>query len=352
MTRISFIGAAGLPNRYGGFESFLEACAPILAQTNTVTVTCDAAKYPDQTRDWQGVRRVFLTVPANGAASVVHDIVAFARVVMISDAIVVLGVSAGVAFPLMRLICTLLGKTLVVNVDGVEWRRGKFGRGRRWFLRVSDSMAQIFAHKVIVDSAALVPFLTGAGRRKATCIAYSGDQVVRRSLPSSYVRDRMLTICRVEPENNCHLLLQSVAASDCGMHYDFIGNWDASEYGRELKTRFQNYPGITLHNPIYDEHVIAQYRERCSVYLHGHSVGGTNPSLVEMLFYDCKVAAFDCTFNRETAGETAQYFSNPAALEQILNDTAPNMAANRTEIRERYTRDTIAAQYLSTITRS
>lgn len=347
--RIAFIGAAGVPNRYGGFESFLEACAPILARKHSIIVTCDAAKYPDLAPDWHGVRRIFLKVPANGAASVVHDVVAFARVVARADAIVVLGVSAGVAFPVMRLICAALGKVLVVNVDGVEWRRAKFGRGRRAFLRLSDSMAQIFAQKVVVDSAALLPFLTESGRRKAMCIAYSGDQVIR--LPWPDARDRLLTICRIEPENNCHLLLEAVAGGDCPYHFDFIGNWEASEYGRLLRRRYADHPGITLHDPIYDEQLIAHYRERCAIYLHGHSVGGTNPSLVEMLFYDCRIIAYDCPFNRETGGETIGYFKDAPALRLQLVDGS-GQAADRTAIRERYTRANIAERYLSVIGQS
>lgn len=344
--RIAFIGSAGLPNRYGGFESFLEACAPVLAESHTVIVTCDAAKYPEPTAEWYGVRRVFLKVPANGSASVLHDIVAFASVFTRADAIVVLGVSAGVAFPVMRLLCALSGKRLIVNVDGVEWRRAKFGRAKRAFLRISDSIAQIFAHKVVVDSSALLPFLTAAGRRKATCIAYSGDQVIR--LPRQGKPDRLLTICRIEPENNCHLLLEAVASSDCPLHYDFIGNWNASDYGRALRQHYAGHLRITLHDPVYDEQVIAWYRERCAIYLHGHSVGGTNPSLVEMLFYDCKIFAFDCLFNRETARNTASYFTDAPALTRQLTDDREQVM-NRTAVRECYTRANIVSQYLAVI---
>lgn len=353
--RIAFIGAAGLPNRYGGFESFLEACAPVLAESHSVTVTCDAGKYSDRTPLWRGVRRLFLTIPANGAASVFHDVVAFMRICRSADAIIVLGVSAGVAFPMMRLVCAISGKILVVNVDGVEWRRAKFGAGKRAFLRISDSMAQIFAHRVIVDSAALLPFLTTAGRRKATCIAYSGDQVSRIPMETGSIRDRLLTICRIEPENNCHLLLEAVEAGDCPLHYDFIGNWDASDYGRALRARYRDHPGITLLDPVYDEHAIALYRERCAVYLHGHSVGGTNPSLVEMLFYDCGILAFDCAFNHETAGDAADYFTDVTSLRSglaALSVALPtDRKADRVTIRQRYARATIASQYLAVIQR-
>lgn len=351
---IAFIGTAGLPNRYGGFESFLEACGPEFAEYDDVIVTCDAAKYPDRAPVWQGVRRMFLGVPANGAASVLHDVLAFARVLPQAHTIIILGVSGGIAFPLLRLACMLTGRRLIVNVDGVEWRRAKFSRVKRAYLRLSDTLAQWFAQDVVVDNEALRPFLTAIGRRKATCIPYSGDQVVRRSDVDPATRSGMLTICRIEPENNCHLLLEAATAAiaaDPDLTYDFIGNWDASDYGRRLRTQFGAVAGITLHDPVYDPEVIAGYRERCTTYLHGHSVGGTNPSLVEMLFYDCRIVVFDCSFNRETAAATVEYFSDINTLCFLLHGVADSNLTERAAIRKRYTRKAITLQYRNLIYR-
>lgn len=124
---IAFIGSAGVPNIYGGFEMFLESCTPgILKSFAKVFVTCDRSKYADRSRNWRGVTRVFVPVGANGASSVLHDLLAFFAVLWRADAIVVLGVSGGIFFPLFRLIASLMGKKLIVNVDGIEWRRAKF----------------------------------------------------------------------------------------------------------------------------------------------------------------------------------------------------------------------------------
>ena len=316
---IAFVGTVGVPNVYGGFEAFLEASVPILVQRGyRVTVTCDASRYTDHTPVWHGATRIFIDISANGAASVLHDVLAFFKVFADHRNIVVLGVSAGIFFPVFRLLCSLTDKKLIVNVDGVEWRRTKFSVAKRAFLRLSDTLAQVFAHRVIVDNEGLRPYLTAAGNRKATYVPYSGDHVIRLPQGSTLAESVFLSICRIEPENNCDMLL--TAFRDLGQgRYVFVGNWNASEYGRNLRTVFEGTPGLTLKDPIYDPYQLASLREGCIGYLHGHSVGGTNPSLVEMLFYDSPIAAYDCVFNRNTAGADAEYFATAATLTTLMN---------------------------------
>jgi glycosyltransferase involved in cell wall biosynthesis len=338
---VAFIGSAGVPNNYGGFEAFVEACGPELAARGAdVVVTCDAARYQDRAEDWRGVKRLFVGLGANGAWSVLHDLVAFLMVLTRARNIVVLGVSSGVFFPLMRLLCALAGRRLIVNVDGLEWRRGKFGRGKRAFLWISDALAQTFAHRVIVDNPALRRYVLPWARAKTATIAYPGDHVLR--LPGvQRSSDAFLTICRIEPENNCELLLAAFKALGRGT-YRFVGNWDRSRYGRELREAYRDVPGLQMLDPIYDPHAVAELREGCGTYVHGHSVGGTNPSLVEMLFYDARVLAYDCPFNRETARGDAEYF---ATLEDLVRLLGSGEAATPKARRSEYTRQRIVDAY-------
>lgn len=244
---VAFIGSAGVPNTYGGFEMFLESCAPELVRHyGRVMITCDSSRYHDKERNWRGVERVFVPLKANGASSVLHDLFAFFSVFFFAQVIIVLGVSGGVFFPIFRLLCSLTGKRLIVNVDGIEWRRAKFSRMRRLFLLVSDRLAQRFAHQVVVDNEALRPFLISAVREKAALIAYPGDHVLHdistcKAVPA---KRQFLTICRIEPENNCHVLIEAFEQAAVDAEYIFIGNWDASAYGRELRQRFQHVPGL------------------------------------------------------------------------------------------------------------
>lgn len=345
---IAFIGTAGVPNCYGGFESFLEFCGPVIArQVKSVTVTCDASLYTDQQPQFQGMHRIFLPVRANGAMSVLHDLLAFFAVFRRSTHIIVLGVSGGAWFPVFRLLCDLFGKRLLVNVDGVEWRRTKFSPTKRLLLRCFDAMAQLCAHVVIYDNAALRDYLWRFALPKAVQIGYSGDHAKRLpELEGNREPGTALTICRIEPENNVDLMIEGVLRSKL-LKYTIVGNWSHSSYGCGLKDRYANNERLELLDPIYDLQRLTELREKCDSYLHGHSVGGTNPSLIEMLFYDCKIFCFDVPFHHETAGSSAQYFRDADDL-AVLLDTAPVADPVERQVRRSaYSSQQIAAQYIS-----
>lgn len=339
---VAFIGSAGLPNKYGGFEAFLEHCAPVLAKkVKRVIVTCDSRLYPDKTPDYEGVERIFIDIPANGSLSIVHDFVAFFSVIFRSTHVVILGVSGGPWFPIFRLISSLAGKKLIVNVDGVEWKRGKFSGWKKRLLKAFDSLAQRFSDSVVYDNAALKEYLIPSAVHKAHMIPYPGDYVSVMSLE----RDRSaLTICRIEPENNVEMLIEGFLASRLDQYF-FVGNWNASDFGRSLRKKYAGEKRLSLLDPIYDLDLLAEMRSRCGYYIHGHSVGGTNPSLVEMLFYDCNIYCFDVSFHHETAGDDVEYFSSAAGLSAALNELR-TISKDRQLLRKRYTREVIVNQYM------
>lgn len=344
---VAFIGSAGIPNRYGGFEAFLEHCAPVMArQVARVMVTCDRRLYDEHSADFHGVQRVFIDVRANGGASVLHDLAAFLAVWRHATHIVVLGVSGAPWFPLFRLLCALRGQRLLVNVDGVEWRRTKFSVGRRRLLKAFDALAQTFAHQVICDNAALRPYLLPRVRERAIELGYSGDHV--RRLPGVVPQPGLgLTICRIEPENNVDMLIDGALRSGLA-RYTVVGNWNASAWGRALRARHAHEPRLALLDPIYDADDLARLRGSCAVYLHGHSVGGTNPSLVEMLFYDCRLLCVDVPFHHHTAGDCAGYFHDAASLAYSL-DHPPEALGDRVRQRQRFTAERIAQGYIAAL---
>jgi glycosyltransferase involved in cell wall biosynthesis len=344
--RISFIGCSGVPNRYGGFEAFVEHCGPeIAAEVESVTVTCDARLYPDRTPQFNSMLRRFIPVRANGGMSVLHDALAFLTVWRSSTHIVVLGVSGGLWFPFFKLLCRMGGKRLAVNIDGVEWRRSKFGPIKRGLLRLFDHLAQRYADVIIYDNPALRPYVLDQALSRSVQIGYSGDHVLR--LPG-FPRQSgtALTVCRIEPENNLDVLIEGALRSQL-QRYTIVGNWDHSTYGRALRERYMSESRLALLDPIYDPQRLAELRESCEVYLHGHSVGGTNPSLVEMLFYDCRLLCFDVPFNHETAGTIAEYFSSDQDLALLL--AKKTHTVDRASKREAFSRRNIARRYLEAL---
>lgn len=136
-------------------------------------------------------------------------------------------------------------------------------------------------------------------------------------------------------------------------HLKFVGNWNASEFGRALKEKFQNENNIELLDPIYNLDELFKLRSGCSLYLHGHSAGGTNPSLVEMMHFETPIFAFDCSFNRYSTENKAQYFDSVQALKVLLKrddkDVLKNNALNMKEIADRrYTWAEISRLYETT----
>jgi hypothetical protein len=175
-------------------------------------------------------------------------------------------------------------------------------------------------------------------------VAYSADHVLRK--PGVGLEEKTaLTICRIEPENNIELLIMGGLASQL-VRYTIIGNWNNSSYGKALKAKYASETKLQLLDPIYDIDKLVNYREACAYYLHGHSVGGSNPSLIEMLPYDCHILCYDCGFNKETAGSDAQYFSSPEDLAALIDLSLTKPHPGSRIIQERYTKKYIAAEFI------
>ena len=153
-------------------------------------------------------------------------------------------------------------------------------------------------------------------------------------------RPYAFTVCRIEPENNLHLILEAFETSPHEVpELVIVGNWNHSAYGRELRERFGQYGHIHLMDPIYDLERLNRLRGNCKVYLHGHSCGGTNPSLVEAMYMGLPIIAFDVNFNRETTEKQAKYFSTAAELHELCEhldaEAAHAVASRMKEIADR-----------------
>ncbi len=166
--------------------------------------------------------------------------------------------------------------------------------------------------------------------------------------------DYAFTVCRIEPENNIHIILEAMSRQN-KLPLVLIGNWQASQYGLDLYTKYSGIEHIHLLDPIYNQAILSQFRSNCLVYLHGHSAGGTNPSLVEAMYSGLPIVAYAVDYNKETTENEAQYFSNADELVQILTFCDKKLlntnAAKMSEIAtRRYRWEVIAAQYAELVT--
>lgn len=356
-TRIAIIGTVGVPARYGGFETLAENLVHYHASqchTSNLAVYCSSKNYcvHDRNSQYKKAELRWIHLEGNGPMSILYDFLSLIDAVCKGDRqILILGVSGAMILPLIRLISQA---RIVINIDGIEWRRAKWGAVARLFLRVSEWFAIRFAHEVIADNQAIADYVTAEYGRETIVIPYGGDHALLyfadqrfvEGLPDSYA----LALCRIEPENNVDMILD--AWQSISMPLVFIGNWEASIYGRNLKSRFKDAPGITLVDSIYEPTALRAIRDKAVLYIHGHSAGGTNPSLVEMMHFGIPVIAYDCNFNRYSTEGNALYFSLP---DHIVEHMTPikkidigNIGLAMLEIaRRRYCWEDIGARYFS-----
>lgn len=325
MRRVAIVGTQGVPANYGGFESLVENmigenCSPNIQYT----VFCSSKDMKEKLSSYKGANLKYVALHANGMQSIPYDIVSMMRVITGYDVILVLGVSGCIFLPLLKI---LSRKRIVVNIDGLEHRRDKWGKFAKWFLKFSEKVAVKWADTIVADNKGIQNYVMETYDKKAEMIAYGGDHALRdipveeqASVLQKYGlqnKKYAISVCRIEPENNCHVSLEAFSKID--KSFVFIGNWKRSEYGKELLDKYKDCPNIQMLDPIYDLDTLYVLRSNAAYYIHGHSAGGTNPSLVEAMFFGCPIIAFDVVYNRESTQNKAYYFSTPYDIVNLLN---------------------------------
>lgn len=350
--RVAVIGTQGVPAKYGGFETLVEN---IIGDNRSpevcYTILCSGKDYATHMETYKGVRLKYIPLfHANGAQSTPYDILSMFHTLRKYDTVVVLGVSGCIFLPIFRL---LYRKQLIVNIDGLEHRRAKWGKFTKWFLRTSEAMAVRFADAVIADNKGIQDYVRETYHKEAVLIAYGGDQVLRdisEEQQTEILRKYRVTsgnyavsVCRIEPENNSHIICEAFVSS--GIPLVFIGNWNRSEYSRELKKKYEKISNIHLVNAVYDLDELYALRNQCCCYVHGHSAGGTNPSLVEAMFFAKPILTFDVVYNRETTENKAYYFKTVKQLIDLIALPDKEGESMKEIALRRYTWKHIAKQY-------
>ncbi|QBR38827.1 glycosyltransferase (plasmid) [Leisingera sp. NJS201] len=351
--KAAILGTVGVPGRYGGFETLAENLVRYsMAQHRKeadLTVYCSARAYPGRPARFLNARLRYSRLNANGIQSILYDaMTALDAVRRGHNVLLLLGVSGACVLPLIRLVSRA---RIITNVDGIEWQRAKWQGPARRFLRWSEGLAVHWSHQVIADNQGIADYLRETYGVTAEVIAYGGDHALAGSgvspdddtaLPARYA----LALCRIEPENNPEMILTAFAQA--GQPLVFAGNWNNSAFGRRLRAQFGGHPALHLLDPVYDPGALCRLRSNASLYVHGHSAGGTNPALVEMMHFNLPILAYDCSFNRFTTEQQAAFFTSSAALAELISsgfDDTAAAAALCDVARRRYRWDRIGQQY-------
>ncbi len=354
--KVAIIGTCGIPARYGGFETLAENIVGFFPEKITLTVYCSSKTYTKKLNHYKKANLKYIPLYANGIQSIGYDIISLFSAANKNDIIFIFGVSGCIILPLFRLFYP--SKKLIINIDGLEYKRDKWKKPIRKFLKLSEKLAVKYCDKIIADNKTIQQYIKEEYNKNSYFIAYGGNHVTKRSLSAPLKNKYQIPnkyacmVCRIEPENNVHLILE--AFSTLSFPLVIIGNWEHSQYGKQLKNEFGQRKNIFLLDSIYDQDELNQIRSNCSFYVHGHSAGGTNPALVEAMYLGLPVIAYDVPYNRETTFNKAKYFSSVEDLKKIINEIRHTELSKigselQKQAKKEYTWEKISAKYLSLI---
>jgi glycosyltransferase involved in cell wall biosynthesis len=300
--KIAILGSRGIPAEFGGFETFAEQLAVRLVDRGfDVTVFCESTQsYREPT--YKGVKLVYLSTPnIVGLRSVWFDIVSILRTLRGYDVVYMLGYHAAFAFVLPWLFRT----NFWTNMDGLEWKRDKWSANAKRYLQLMEWFAARFSRRLVADAEGIAQHLREAYRvgHKTLMIpygAYEVDGAPDACLIEEYgvePGEYYLVVCRLEPENHVREIVNGFVASSSPRKLIVVGDHEADT--GYIKTLLDNAnERVSFVGTIFDPPRLIALRWYCRAYFHGHSVGGTNPSLLEAMACRNHTIAHDNVFNR------------------------------------------------------
>ncbi|MBB1606422.1 MULTISPECIES: DUF1972 domain-containing protein [unclassified Pseudomonas] len=323
--KLSILGIRGIPAQHGGFETFAEKLSVYLSSKDwDVTVYCQEEGEGDPwLSEWQGISRVHIPVKGTGALStIVFDWKATWHASNQDGLFLTLGYNTAIFNILQR----LKGQINLFNMDGIEWRREKWGfLAKAWFWLNERAGCWIGNH-LIADHPKIKEHLsTRTDSKKVTMIPYGADEVNEADIEllKEYgiaPQNHSIIIARPEPENSILEIVRAFSQKRRNHYLVVLGSFapDVNVYHSSIFNAASDeviFPGA-----IYDSAKVKALRLYCSYYLHGHRVGGTNPSLVEALGAGCAVIAHDNHFNRWVAATGARYFQDEHSCAVLFNE--------------------------------
>lgn len=354
------LGIRGIPAAHGGFETFAEHLCLYLAEKGWRVIVYCQEEGDDETRidDWQGIERVIIPVKSSGVmSSVVFDWLSISHAAQTKDLCLTLGYNTALFCARLK----LQGIPNVINMDGIEWSRAKWGKIAKTWFWMNDWAGCWLGDHLIADHPEIKSHLaTRVSTEKITTIAYGADPIDHASDEPirAYGLEplRYLTlIARPEPENSILEVVEGYVSRPRDVALVVLGNYDrANPYHQKVLDAGKGR--VRFVGAIYDKEVVHSLRYHSLAYVHGHQVGGTNPSLVEALGAGNAVLAHDNRFNRWVAGKAAAYFSGASGFDRVLThvlDDRQALIRMRQESKKRFadnfTWPQILAQYEQTL---
>jgi rhamnosyltransferase len=338
--KVAIIGARGF-GKYGGFETFVGELVPRL-EGRGYEIYCSSERNEtgDNPSTVFGSRVIYfpLRFPHNYTIRKMFEnlydwyFVSKCTLSPRCNLVYCLGTLSGLSL----IIPKIFGVTSIVNVDGLEWKRAKLSPLERTLLKFYFIVSCWLSTNIVVDNRQLTQYIPSGLKKKAIFLPYGVSCIApprwERELISEYARESdsnitpngyWLVVARLEPENNIHTIIDGYLSSESTKPLVIVGDFTSLKFKTVLDnmlTRVPKEKRVLMVGSIYNKRTLDMLRCYCIAYLHGHSVGGTNPSLLEAMGAGSLVIAHDNPFNREVSGDTAVYFREPTDLASRLRE--------------------------------
>lgn len=323
--KIGIVGTNGLPMKYGGWEQLVHHLTIYLEKRFDFIVYTPIDNADKKVHYINNAKIKYINLRANGIQSIFYDAISMLNACFLCDIILILGSSGCIFLPFVKIISLFSKVKIIFNPDGLEWKRKKWSGVVKKFLKLSERIGITMADIVISDNKIIYNYLVDIYGVESKLIEYGGDHVKHINITANEEEKYGITkykyafkVCRIEPENNVDMVLD--AFRETHQRLVIVGNWNYSEYGKKLKAIYKECKNILLLEPIYEQEKLDSLRGNCSLYIHGHSAGGTNPSLVEAMSLGLCCVVYDVNFNVETTKNSAIYFKSKEELVSIITD--------------------------------
>ncbi len=324
--KIGIIGSRGIPNEYGGFEQFAGYLSSGLVKKGWEVCVYSPHHHSYKKREYNGAQLIHCYDPEKKAGPAGHFIYDLNCILDSRkrgfDILLQLGYTTSAIWN------WLIDKKsiLITNPDGLEWQRSKYNRLVQQFLRYSEKLVLNKSHCIVADSKVIQERILKQHGKQTFFIAYGADkfttpdesQISRLHLtPNNY----FLVASRMQSDNHVEEIIQGVIGSGTDLPLVIVGN-ATNTFAKKLYSKYHS-PSIRFMGGIYNQELLNNLRYYSTLYFHGHSAGGTNPSLIEAMAASARICAHNNAFNREVLGADADYFSNEEEIAQIIQTVKP-----------------------------
>lgn len=324
--KIGILGTRGIPNYHGGFEQFAEFFSVYLTQNNHEVYVYNSSKHPYQNKVFKGVNIIHCKDPEDRvgtAGQFIYDLncILDARKQNF-DILLQLGYTSSTIWH------KFLPKkaTIITNMDGLEWKRSKYSKKVQRFLKYAEKLGVKSSDYLISDSIGIQNYLKKEYGVDSEYIAYGAElfntpniDLIKEYHLEPYKYNML--IARLEPENNIETILDGVALAKEKSTFLVVGKHDVNSFGAYLKKKFKDTTNIKFIGGIYNLEHLNNLRYFSNLYFHGHSVGGTNPSLLEAMSSKALIVANNNEFNKSILQDNAFYFESPEDVKFHLEET-------------------------------